>query len=839
LDRCDADTVAEALAAIRQFTIDQVNEVEYFDCQFLVPCDERQVILALESAGHDAGTSGGRYHDYQSEELLRKFFDVIVRMDEMLSDDLSDYAASLAERVGLKEKEAREIVAIAGARDPRQVKKLLNALRLSHDSIDRRSGNLLPERNEMPRLAETERLLVALRETVPQAYKEICAHPAYVEEGFPKENARTVDEHKLAEFRKANAFIASAGAVSKVTADNLIYGKLERELREVKGGGPLQRAFIEREEVEFSESVSDLRPEDRPKVKAWLLKKARGTSSDAELRDVLRLLLSHCMKDEKEREYMAECVKAALLSTASLEDVLAGFKQFDQIEWMWPILEEPEKHAVIAAFHNNFQKDTPKGNPELGFLLRHANQLQPTIAKSLRTWMSGEVKDTSEDDEFLRRLFDLVKGDEARKACSGFAPDVGVALAKKQEWLDDQDEETKEDHKKWPRSHLVTLLIGNNSRAAWGAITAIFGPQGQLASPSQLHKAPPGARPAWKAVGKLTKVVGSEKASDLFTHFQKWLTPQGEVQGAKVVLDSLAPVIFSLGNSHSEALGDYLAKLLWAQPAELWLFEYVGKKPRGKEKAEQWTILSQRVFQQLSNSMRAPAALNDPQKQLLAKVTEMAWVVPEKADDLLGFKLKQLPPNGNTQQAEAWVACLAPLLGPNRPHSSEAIRELLRSRQSINEALRAGTTVLWAEQIDSEDATVVANMCVKLGNQLPTYQDALSSLMGIQGSGRIVELCVDLLNDDQNWLKGQIHLLTFIAKSSEVAEKAAQQGFQGKIKRLIISDDDETVIVGLSVLKECTNIGPAVMKEVKLREKSENDQIRELAEIVRAKKTLR
>lgn len=840
LDRCDPQTVVQALAAVRQLSdsreLAKLLGDESKGCQFLVPCDEEQVVLALEADDYGDEERKHGYHNYH-KELLRKFFDVVVRMNDMLPDDLSDYAASLSKNVGLNKKECREIVSIAGARDPRQVKKLLNSLRLSHESIDRRAGVLLPKKNEMPQLEETELLLVALQETVCEAFKEICANPAYVEEGIPvKDNAGSSGESRREEVKKANAIIASAGAVSKVTANNLIYGKLEPELREVEGGGLLQRAFADRDASEFSEAVSALRAKDRKQVKEWLLKKARKSQSDADLRDALRLLLLHGEKDEEARKYVAECVKVAFLSTASLKEVLAGFKHFDQLELMWPLLEEAEMNAVFTAFYGNFKKDSSKANLELGFLLRHANQLPLAIAKGLRIWMAEEMK-ASNEDEFVSRVFGLVQDAGSRKACFGFAPDVGVLLAQKQQWLDDQDEQMKDQLSGWPRSQLIPLFIGNDSHAAWEATTVIFGPQGQLASPSQLHKAFPGVRPAWRAVGELGQIVGSEKASELFALAKKWLNQQSEVEGAKVVLDVLLPVIFSLSTPELEELGACLGTWLWAKPSELWLFDYVGKKPRDKEKTEQWTILSQRVFQHLSNKMQIPAALGDLQKHLLLKITKLKWSVQKDADRILGFKLKQLPPNGTTQQAGVWASCLVPLLGPKRPQSSEAIRKLLKNRESINEALQAGTTILWTKQIDSEGATLIANMCVSLSNNLPTHEDALSPLMRIKGSARIIEVCVELLNDDQHWLREHLQLLTFVAKFSSVAKKTVQQKFQGKVKRLIISDDDAMVIAGLNVLQECDEIDSGIMKEVKLRAKSGNDQIRKLAETIRTKKT--
>jgi len=111
--------------------------------------------------------------------------------------------------------------------------------------------------------------------------------------------------------------------------------------------------------------------------------------------------------------------------------------------------------------------------------------------------------------------------------------------------------------------------------------------------------------------------------------------------------------------------------------------------------------------------------------------------------------------------------------------------------------------------------------------------------MGAAGSGRIVEICVELLNDDLNWMKGRAALLAFVARHSSLADKAVQQKYQGKLKRMIISDDDSVVMQGMSALDHCSSIDQDVMKEVALRENSDNQQISELATSIKAKKILK
>ena len=412
LDRCDPQTVVQALAALRQLSDSQelakFLESDDKGCQFLVPCDEEQVVLALETDGYEDNESKTGYHNYHTE-LLRKFFDVIVRMNDILPDDMTDYAAALCQEAGLKEKECRDIVAIAGARDPREVKKLLNALRISHESIDQRCGKLLPDKKEMPLLVETERLLVALRETVPRAYRFICINSTDINKLIPVADEK--NKSFAEEYKKANEMILRAGAVSRVTADNLIYGKLDPELRDLPGGGYLQRSFINQEDAEFSKALSSVSPEGRDRVKNWFLKKSRTAKSDAELRGILRLFLIHAEKYEDDRQYMADCVGGALSPRASLGEALAGFKYFDQLELMWPLLSSAVRSIAIGVFHANFLKNTASGNPELAFLLRHADQQNPAIKESLQAWMLEQTKGTSNDDEFVKRFFDLIPSD--------------------------------------------------------------------------------------------------------------------------------------------------------------------------------------------------------------------------------------------------------------------------------------------------------------------------------------------------------------------------------------------------------------------------------------------
>jgi hypothetical protein len=77
------------------------------------------------------------YHNYSKTEMLRKFFDVVVRMDEIVPESLADFAADQAQRIGVSPELARDIIDAAAIREPRKVKAILNALRVAHEAVKR------------------------------------------------------------------------------------------------------------------------------------------------------------------------------------------------------------------------------------------------------------------------------------------------------------------------------------------------------------------------------------------------------------------------------------------------------------------------------------------------------------------------------------------------------------------------------------------------------------------------------------------------------------------------------------------------------------------------------
>jgi hypothetical protein len=188
LDRCEPETVVEALASVRQLSGGQKysprdgekyhGEELPMRCRFLIPCDEHQVVLALEADGHDAGSNGGKYHDYKSEELLRKFFDFVVRMDAFIPEDMVTYAGKLLQETGSFRQIdiglVQDLIGAVAPKDPRQVKKLVNAYLVFKEKICiMQASKLLRTEKTMPCFDKTLLFAIALQETMPDVFKAL------------------------------------------------------------------------------------------------------------------------------------------------------------------------------------------------------------------------------------------------------------------------------------------------------------------------------------------------------------------------------------------------------------------------------------------------------------------------------------------------------------------------------------------------------------------------------------------------------------------------------------------------------------------------------------------
>ncbi len=834
LDRCDPDTVVEALAAIRQFSGDRS-----LCCQFLIPCDERQVVFALEASGHDAGATGARYHDYHSEELLRKFFDVVVRLDEMLPDDLSDYAAILAEEVGLSKMEARELVDIAAAHDPREVKKLLNALRISHESIDRRAGTLLPQKDQMEELPATEMLLVALRETVPEFYGRLCSDLSLLTDlsGNIEQDERSntnSDERKHApEDEKAIAIIRRAGAVSEVTATELIYGRLDPELRHIPVSGLLMNVFLNADERRFVEVMLSIRAEDQADIQAWLKKKIQRAHSDASLRDMFQLFLSVAeSKDAKDPMLIVPSVAALFVESPSLSAVFSGFKRYQALELIWPHLPQQATVNVIIAVFSNFEKDRAKADNELAFLLEHAKELDNDTASELRAWMVEEANQESEDEAFIQRLHKNLREKPIRETCHGFAPEVAVLIAGKSEWLDDPGEDLSDDSEKWPRYNVVITLVGDSEEHAARCLAAIFTGKGQLASPLALTGSALGFDSAWKTVSHLLTIVTDNQIQDVFIHIRNWLNHQSQPFGFESILHDVGYDAFRLSADQISELSKFLAKRLQARPEETYIIDFIDKAPDDEHLKKGWRSLVSEFTGAYFTWLEAQPVLSQPIINVFEQIQKYHWPISEQAEKLLIMKLQAAKVTTFTP----WLNALAPLVANRRTNTRDVVKNCIERNQRVEQAFAAGTRVLWKNEIDAEAAAMLGRFFITRQSEIPQYNEEWEKLKEKTGAGAVLETMQDSLPSElENLVSYRNALNMIIGGFDKIDKKHKEALIDNRLLPLVISEDSMARQMGMETASQLPSSSKTMQKQMNELRKNEElteDQRKLVGEIL-------
>jgi len=746
LDRCNATTVAEALAAIRQFTADALreegkDEQKDFSCQFLVPCDEMQVVLALELAGHDAGSKGASYHDYKSEELLRKFFDVTIRMHELHQDDLVEYAANLAETIDLNRQEARELISLVGPHDPRLVKQLLNALALSHDRVKRaHECKALPALDELLNLEATERLLVALRETVPRMYARIAKDPSLLDNRSALAPTQPDDKESKDELERTLSMISAAGRVSAETAEILIHGKLPKSLHGVRRAGSLIRAVRRYDQRLFDEVLSDLDKSELQKVRRWLAGVARRVreSSATGLRQLLGLLLGSSAKDNLEKQLLAPCLEVALGSETHLAEALADHPNLSTLEAALGGLSSQEAARVSAIVLDNFLSSEGESDGELSFLLRVCSTLEDREARKLRTWIEQGTAEESSAQGFIARLASSMPDGTAR--CFGFAPSAAAsAAAHLRHWATSTGAEA-------PGSEAVTtfilVLVGDNEEHTCNCIQRIL-PLPVGASDASV---PEGGTEliatAWDVLSELLDRATDACVERAYGDIEQ-LHDQGRFSASEmhIPLAHLGQNVFRISEEQQVDLASKVAfRLSKEDPQSTSLLDVLGPPPVDETTRSAWQRITSEAGATYLGSLARRPALAQQGEGILRRMHNFRWPVEEAAEELLMRKLRAADSNINN-----WLDVLHPLLGNRRRKLREKVLECLVRGHNPGSAMIVGVRVLWHSKVDKLSVEGLAEYFASANAPLAQMTNNWNAIREKPGIGGVVECIQSIL----------------------------------------------------------------------------------------------
>lgn len=109
IDRCEPETVRDILISIKTFLGQE-------SCFFVVPCDEMSIVQVFQDANQKKG--------YETE-LLRKYFNVGVRMTPIMGTDLVDLANNISREWNIAPSVV-QVAILANYRDARKMKHFLN-----------------------------------------------------------------------------------------------------------------------------------------------------------------------------------------------------------------------------------------------------------------------------------------------------------------------------------------------------------------------------------------------------------------------------------------------------------------------------------------------------------------------------------------------------------------------------------------------------------------------------------------------------------------------------------------------------------------------------------------
>jgi hypothetical protein len=176
IDRCDPSTIKDILISTKNF-------VGHTNAYFLIPCDDLNVINIFDDAAHKSG-----YRD----EMLRKYFNIGLRIPPISNRDLIDFANRMARETKLPE-DIVQLAVIADYRDARRIKHFANNFLLKlHIAKERSASGHLP-----PLTPERELQLAKL------VIIEDCAPPIF---------ARLVQNPGLLQILESSALSADADA---------------------------------------------------------------------------------------------------------------------------------------------------------------------------------------------------------------------------------------------------------------------------------------------------------------------------------------------------------------------------------------------------------------------------------------------------------------------------------------------------------------------------------------------------------------------------------------------------------------------------------------------------
>jgi len=792
LDRCDPGTVVEALASIRQFCHNESQGLT-IRCQFLIPCDEGQMISALESDGYALTTKQTRYHNYSESEMLRKFFDVVVRMDEIVPESLAEFAAKEAQKIGLNPMLARDVVDAAGVREPRKIKSLLNALRVAQEIVVRNQAEgILPGSEKLDRLEYTLAALVSIQEMAPDAYSMIREDTdVLMANTLPKEAEEV-----------AKRILHGLGPVSHVTADILITKQNEPSLNGLPQAHVMPTLVREDRPEQVLKVLTEADADERSVLLSWLGRKLRDARSAARIKQLYAYLLDYGKACGWNETSLIESCSVLMKHSPYLTEALRLGPRLGSFCEYAATLSDKQRHQFDSVILRNYSGGPGLCPDEEQYLLRFANQLLNSNASELRNILERELINGA--DISGPRMLQVAKHLPATgDGVWGFAPHVagrvfGILFKTNN-----------------PTYHDACLrvgleLLGDKQQAANQLLEQVIAPAGLFNVPQQQINEEHFRinRVYFDALKGVLMAVEELKGFREF--FKKsllpWLNRQNSSTGRLVLVSTIQPGIKMLNGVELAEMAQVCAP--WLNGDEPFAVSFIADITQPDYEGERWlknrNYFLETTFAHFCNHIREAGTLTSASRIFLKTLTPLNLNCSEQAERLLADKIKRLShhaSSGKTNHLDEWATHLSPLFSSKNEMVITAVNEEFTKGTDTYTVVNFALKWLWLKTIPAECCVPFADGLLRLKGEFIEKNETREKLAKLDGFSEVVRILIkELPSKGAAWMFSCKPFMLLISNQCSSESKASAQ-FQSVVDILLTANNNEYFAFGLELLK--------------------------------------
>lgn len=782
LDRCDSATVVEALASVRHFC--HADESENFDCQFLIPCDEEQMVSAIETDGH-------KY----SAEMLRKFFDVTVRMDEIVPESLAAYAAQQAKLIGVDGRMARDMVDAAAVKEPRKVKSLLNAYRLACEIVERsQSQGMLPPSDQLDRLEPTLAALVCLQEFAPRIYGEVRLDPDLLGQ---LENTTDRDGKPI-----AARILAGFGPISIATADILITKQDEPSLRGLPVARSLTAADRAGHAVDVVRLLTEAGDAERDQMIGWLIQKLRDARSAVRIRILLGYLLECGEKIGWERPGYREFLRDIRRRKAHLREVLRLGERLRLFADMVAVLPDTERHLFDHIIFENYSGGPDINLVEERYLLRYSLRLSATDTELFRRALEQSVMTSpAPKPERIKSLAESLAL-LPPVAASGFAVDLAERMFR-----------SLSDNRVGADLHKALLEVGlrflGNDQAA--AARLLENPLGNLSffmSPTDITAEVYRTHGVFfQLTGALLQISSEPKSATAMVRkcLFPWLTAQHNTPARQNLVRVFQPAWNFLEAAERARIGEVFASWIWddAQFAK----EVVTLVDTPRVQSSAWEsgrdAIRRAIFEKLVEHCRGYGSLMEGAQHFFRNVAAAKWNVAVAAEELVADKVRRLSngEGGRPDRLNDWWQLLQPLCSAELSKVQKEIATGIGKSGSSTALLDFALKTVWVASIPAHSANEVAAAIIRDPQNTLAHDGVGKKLVTLPGFPEVARaLFKQLPGLGANWMRDRPAFLKQLAQWAAQDASIARRFQSSVVETLLSQTRVEDALLALELL---------------------------------------